>query len=100
MNFTIISISLVVIAILCFIGAPLSFKMGMYSDAKTPQLCNDESVKQNVKDPKTCAVWDGVQCRKGKLEGILCASPPNYVLASLIIIGCLSIIGLFIYSFF
>ena len=102
-NFKMISIGLVALAILCFVGASISLKMGSYGDFNTEKLCNEKSEKLRSEDPKTCAVWDGAQCRKGKPEGIFCAAQANYVPLSLVIIGLLCIIvsiGLAVYSKF
>lgn len=92
-----IYIGLVVSAVLCFGVAAFSLRLGRYS-AKTELLCNTESEKQRAKDPKTCGVWDGAQCRKGKPEGLFCAAQANYVPLSFVIIGLLFIIALIVFT--
>lgn len=91
-------ISMISIGIIIFLGA-LYWISKIDLPIKTEKDCKDQDkIKEKCQNDSTCCgVWDGVQCRKGKISNGKCVSQGNPGPIALMSVGGLFILSGLIY---
>jgi len=89
-HYLIISIVLFLIAVALITTALLIMKKDTFSQYKNAQDCN--AYISGSAQGSACGVWDGNECRKGKITGLGCEAKGNAVPLLLAVVGAIAFI--------
>jgi len=92
------SVISIVLAIVLFVIAMFLNRESDYTDANTADKCAAKNA-QVIKAGKGCAIWDGKQCRKAKLDGDKCVSGGSVIPLALIVASGISFIAFIVFLF-